>query len=461
MLPELWLIHMDLQRHFQKHINDNFPFLKKKKLLIAASGGLDSSVCIRLLHRLNFKISLAHCNFNLRKKDSDLDELFVSEEAQNLHIPYFVKNFDTVIYANNNGLSIQLAARKLRYEWFDELMSENEFDYLITAHHLDDSLETFLINLTRGTGLDGLTGIPEVNNKIIRPLLPFTRDEIEIFAKENNISWREDNSNLQTKYLRNKLRHDVIPILKDLNQNFMKSFARTIDNLQGSEQIIKDRIGSVVNEIEELQGDVHQFNIAKIKMLSNPKAYLFEILKGYGFTDWKEIISLLDAQSGKQIFSKTNRLVKDRDFLFLTEIKPNTEIKPSKIGENDQEFISKDLHLKFDNSNLQASKNGSKDSITVDKNLLKFPLVVRKWEKGDYFYPAGMQGKKKLSKYFKDEKLSLLEKDKIWLLCTKENKIIWVIGKRKDDRFTVNKNTIEILRIENETSMRKFFSLRE
>ena len=452
---------MDLQQRFNEHIDTNFPFLKKQNLLIAASGGIDSTVCIHLLHRLNLNISLAHCNFNLRKKDSELDELFVKEEAQNFLIPYFVKNFDTANYAKTNRLSIQLAARELRYEWFAELMSVNNFDYLITAHHLDDSLETFLINLTRGTGLDGLTGIPAINNKIIRPLLPFTREEIETFADEHNIEWREDNSNSQTKYLRNKLRHDVIPVLKDLNRNFMHSFAKTLDNLKGSEQIIKDRIESISNEIGGLHGDIHRFSIDKIKMLSNPKAYLFELFRGYGFTDWKEIISLLDAQSGKQIFSKTHRLLKDRDFLLLAAIVPNKELKTLIVHEDDKVIINRDLCLKFYTDNPKLLKNGSKEIITVDKNLLKFPLVVRKWEKGDYFYPAGMQGKKKLSKYFKDEKMSLLEKDKIWLLCTEENKIIWVIGKRQDGRFKVTDNTLEILRIENETSMRKFISPRE
>ena len=442
---------MDLQQKFQKHLDDNFPFLKNKKLLIAASGGIDSTVCIHLLRNLNFKISLAHCNFNLREKESVLDELFVKEEAQNLRIPFLVKSFDTIAYANNNKVSVQLAARELRYEWFDELIFQKEFDHLITAHHLDDSLETFLINFTRGTGLDGLTGIPEINDKIIRPLLPFTREEIEAYAKKNNLDWREDSSNLQTKYLRNKLRHDLIPILKDLNQNFMHTFARTLDNLRGSEQIIKDRIESITDEIEGSQGGIHQFNISKIKKLSNPNAYLFEILKDYGFTDWKEIVSLLNAQSGKQIFSKTHRLVKDRGFFLLTTLESKEENNNSVIHENDEEFMSKDLCLKFDKGNFQSLKSGSKASITVDKNLLKFPLVVRKWEKGDYFYPDGMKGKKKLSKYFKDEKMSLLEKEKIWLLCTKENKIVWVIGKRLDDRFRVTDKTIEILKIENET----------
>jgi len=441
---------MDLQDHFQKHINDKFPFLKNKNLLIAASGGIDSTVCIHLLHNLNYKISLAHCNFNLRKMDSKLDELFVEEEAKNLLIPYFVKSFDTINYAQNKGLSIQLAARELRYDWFELLISNNGFDYLITAHHLDDSLETFLINLARGTGLGGLTGIPEINDKVIRPLLPFTREDIESYAKKNNLDWREDLSNAQTKYLRNKLRHDVIPSLKDLNKNFMNAFAKTLDHLKGSENIIKDRMEVIAHEIEEFHGDIHQFNITRIKMLSDPKAYLFELLKDYGFTDWKEIVNLLDAQSGKQIFSKKHRLLKDRDLLLLTSLEINEEIKTSVIHENDKVIINSDLYLKFDDSDLKALNIGSKEIITVDKNLLKFPLVVRKWEKGDYFYPAGMQGKKKLSKFFKEVKMSLLEKDKIWLLCTKENKIIWVIGKRQDDRFRVTNKTVEILKIEHE-----------
>ncbi|MCF6296372.1 MAG: tRNA lysidine(34) synthetase TilS [Flavobacteriaceae bacterium] len=433
---------------FQKHTLNNLPFLQGKKLLIATSGGIDSVVLTHLLHKLQFSISLAHCNFRLRGKDSNLDEVFVQKEAIHIDASFFVKHFETELYANKKDMSIQMAARELRYQWFNELMQKNNFDYLITAHHADDNLETFLINFIRGTGLDGLTGIPVINDKIIRPLLPFTRKEIESYANKNNLVWREDKSNAETKYLRNKLRHDIIPILKELNPNFMTSFANTIENLQGSQQIINDKIDTICQEIIEQKENIKKFNINKINKLSNPKPYLFELLKEYGFTQWNDIKDLLNAQSGKQVFSKTHRLLKDRTFLLLSEITLNFETKKISIDENTNKFSNDDFQLNFKTIQSNSLENTLNNITCVDKDLLNFPLVVRKWEKGDYFYPIGMQGKKKLSKFFKDEKYSLLEKEKTWLLCTVQNEIIWIIEKRLDNRFKITDKTTQIFKIE-------------
>lgn len=442
-------INLDfLLQPFQQNINKNFSFFKGKKLLIATSGGIDSTVLTHLLHKLEFQISLAHCNFRLRGKESDLDEVFVQNEGVKLNIPVFVTQFETQLYADENKLSIQMAARELRYNWFQKLMQKNKFDYLLTAHHADDSLETFLINFTRGTGLDGLTGIPMINGKIIRPLLPFTRKEIEGYVRENNLIWREDKSNAETKYLRNKLRHDIIPILKELNPNFMISFANTIENLQGSQQIVKDKIDEIDQEIINLEEDTQRFDIDKIKNLSNPKAYLFELLKEYGFTEWNDIANLLNAQSGKQIFSKTHRLLKDRKALLLSKRTSKMESPEILIHKNTANFSNSEIDLKFETINSHKLENNLNNIVCVDKALLNFPLVVRKWEKGDYFYPIGMQGRKKLSKYFKDEKLSLLEKEKTWLLCTAKNEIVWIIERRLDNRFKITNNTTEILKIE-------------
>lgn len=435
---------------FQKHIFKNVSFLKDKKLLIAISGGLDSIVLTHVLNDLEFSISLAHCNFKLRGKDSDLDEGFVQKLAGNLNIPFFVMQFETQSYANENGISIQMAARELRYHWFDKLMQNNKFDYLLTAHHADDSLETFLINFARGTGLDGLTGIPAINDKIVRPLLPFTRKEIENYALENNLFWREDKSNAETKYLRNKIRHDIIPVLKKLNPNFMNSFANTIENLQGSQQIINDRVDELRKEIIKKEEEVIQFNIHKIKQLSKPKAYLFEFLKEYGFSEWNDITSLLDAQSGKQIYSHTHRLLKDRSYLLLSKITAINENEIFQIDESDSQFLNSDIQLNFKTSEEFTFDKSVNNIVYIDKALLKFPLVVRKWRKGDYFYPIGMQGRKKLSKFYTDEKLSLLEKEKTWLLCTAKNEIIWIIDKRLDNRFKITNNTSEILKIDYE-----------
>jgi len=442
-----------LLAQFSKHINTQFSFLKDKKLLVAISGGVDSVVLTHLLSQLNFSISLAHCNFRLRGKDADQDEVFVKELANQLTIPVFTTSFETEKVAKQEKLSIQVTARNLRYDWFDKIIEENKLDFLLTAHHADDNLETFLINTIRGTGLDGLTGIPEKNENIIRPLLPFSREQIENYAKENNIVWREDSSNIETKYLRNKIRHEVIPILKELNPGLLSSFAKTQENLIGSRQIIDDLIAKVKNTtVIPAQAGIQKINIAKLKEYNKPKAYLYELLKTYNFTEWNDVVNLLDGQSGKQILSETHKLIKDRDFLLLTELhSEKTEQNTYVLNENDTFFENAELKLKLTTQNITNSVLNTlpkiHDSILIDRDKLKFPLTVRKWEKGDYFYPFGMRGKKKLSKFFKDEKISILEKEKIWLLCSEEQ-IVWVIGKRLDDRFKITDTTKNILKIE-------------
>ncbi len=436
---------------FQKHIDVHFSFLKKKKLLIAISGGVDSVVLTHLLDQLNFNIALAHCNFRLRGVASDLDEAFVQNFAKKSQCDFYVTSFETKDYATKKNISIQMAARDLRYAWFDQLIKKHDFDYLLTAHHADDNLETFLINLSRGTGLEGLTGIPTINNQIIRPLLPFSRKEIETYANNNDISWREDLSNAETKYLRNKLRHDVIPLLKEINPNLLESFTKTIEHLKGSKQIVRDRINEIKKEATIETGKNLELKIQNLKSLENPKAYLFEILNTYGFTEWDDILNLLEAQSGKQVFSKTHRLIKDRDYLILSKIsKPLKEEEAFIINDSDGhisfpnfQLDLKDVEPKFISDILKNNKQ----TVYFDKSLLTFPLTVRKWKKGDYFYPLGMRGKKKLSKYFKDEKLSVLDKENIWLLCSK-NDIVWVINHRQDERFKVIKSTKNILKIE-------------
>jgi len=433
---------------FKKHINQNFPFLKDAKLLIAISGGIDSVVLAHLLHQLNYNFSFAHCNFNLRGKESDLDEVFVKELASDLKITCFTTSFNTTKYATENKQSTQMAARELRYNWFDQILNENKFDYILTAHQKNDVLETFLINFTRGTGLEGLTGIPEKNGTTIRPLLAFTRDDIASFAKENNICWREDQSNASTKYSRNKIRHKVIPILTELNPSLLNSFDDTLEHLKGSQDIITESIKKMKAKYTSTAHDTLKIDIKAIQSLSNPKAYLFEILKEYHFTEWNDIVSLLGAQSGKQVFSKSHRLIKDREFLYVSPIKKTEASNATyKIDQNELSFKINELELLFEETRDTNFKNNSKTTICIDKNLLKFPLIVRKWEKGDYFCPAGMQGKKKLSKFFKDEKLSLLEKEKTWLLCNNNNDIIWVINQRLDNRFKITTTTKHLLKI--------------
>lgn len=429
---------------FKNHINTNFPFLKDKKLLIAISGGLDSVVLAHLCNKLHFNISLAHCNFQLREKESDLDEDFLIDLSQKSSNQIFTTKFNTTEFAKNNKLSTQIAARELRYNWFQELIEKHQFDYILTAHHADDSLETFLINLTRGSGLEGFTGIPEKNKNIIRPLLPFSRNEILAFARENKIDWREDASNASTKYIRNKIRHQVIPVLKEINPSLLESFAKTTKNLKESQQIIEDKIDEVSSLIIPKEDGITKINIEKINQLSNPKAYLYQLLKEYNFTEWNDVYNLLSSQSGKQVFSKTHRLLKDRNFLLLSKNIVSNEIEFIFIEESTSE-IKNPIHLNFEAVDKKSTEN--KQTIYVDKDLLKYPLIVRKWKHGDYLYPKGMQGKKKLSKYFKDEKFSLLKKENTWLLCNNNNDIIWVINNRQDNRFKINNLTKKAIKI--------------
>lgn len=446
-----------MKREFTQHLEQNLPFLKDKKLLVAISGGIDSVVLTYLLKNLNFNITLAHCNFLLRGKESDKDESFVLEFASKLGITAYSKSFETEKYAANKNISIQMAARELRYNWFEELLQKNQLDYIITAHQKDDELETFLINFTRGTGLNGLTGIPVINGNIIRPFLPFSRNDILIYATKNKLNWREDSSNQSIKYIRNKIRHKVIPILKELNPNLLDSFSKTMQNLTGSKQIVADYLKLIKEKVVFEIGDEIYFKIDELNKLSQPKAYLFELLKTYNFTEWDDLHNLLHAQTGKFVVSKTHRLLKNRDQLILTSL--NVANQPqcctiSKTTQAIQNPISLQfeiIEIPFDTKNdktkiLQELINNNNTTMVFDFNLLQFPLTLRKWQKGDYFYPIGLNGKKKISKYFKDQKLSMLEKENAWLLCSGNN-IIWLVGKRMDDRFKVTPKTSTIFKI--------------
>ncbi|RKF04829.1 tRNA(Ile)-lysidine synthase [Tenacibaculum lutimaris] len=429
-----------------KHIDKHFSFLKGKKLLIAISGGVDSVVLTHLLHQLKFDISLAHCNFQLRSEESDKDEEFVKNLGKKLNLNTYTIRFNTNEYAVNNKLSTQLAARELRYSWFEKLSNEHSFSHLLTAHHADDNLETFLINLSRGTGLEGLTGIPPINGSIVRPLLVFSREEILNYAKQNNIEWREDESNSEIKYLRNKIRHQVTPILKELNASTLKNFNKTIDHLKESQQIIDDKIEEVTHEIIAKEGDLLKINIEKLLKLSNPKPYLYQLLKPYEFKEWNDVYNLIYAQSGKQILTKNYTLLKDRDFLLLlrTSEKSSNEEEVYTIREENKE-ITAPIRLLL--KRVQKKTDTDQKSIYVDNELLSYPLKLRRWNSGDFFYPAGMLGKKKISKYFKDEKISIINKNKIWLLCSSKNEIIWIIGKRQDRRFLPTEKTTKLLQI--------------
>ncbi len=434
---------------FKSHIEQHFSFLKNKKLLVGVSGGIDSVVLSFLLSKLNFDITLAHCNFKLRGNESDEDEEFVKNLTYTSSKQTLTTSFDTKNHAKSHRVSIQIAARELRYAWFQQISDKHKFDFILTAHNSDDNLETFLINLTRGSGLEGFTGIPEVNGNIARPLLRFSREEILSFAKENNIQWREDSSNASTKYVRNKIRHEVIPTLKEINPQLLNSFGDTLNYLGQAREIIQDRIEEVKGKVFSTEAigenSVQKISIAGLKKLSSPQAYLYEILKSYGFTAWDDIFNLLESQSGKQVFSISHRLLKDREFLLLSEISESKDRENEFKIQINQTELTRPIHLVIEHAARLQPTNLA--SILVDKDLLKYPLIVRKWKNGDYFYPTGMQGKKKVSKYFKDEKFSLIEKDNTWILADAEDEVIWVINHRQDRRYISSNQSKNIIRI--------------
>jgi tRNA(Ile)-lysidine synthase len=438
---------------FKNHINSKFPLLKKAKILVAISGGIDSVVLANLLYALNYDIALAHCNFKLRAEESDADAVFVKQLAKDYKIEFFTRSFNTNLYASENQLSIQMAARELRYHWFQEILTQHKFDHIATAHHHDDVLETFIINLSRGTGLDGLCSIPDTNGHIFRPLLPFCKEEILNYAKEEKLLWREDKSNSSIKYKRNKIRHQITPLLKELNPSFLESFKKTINNLRESKELIDLQIDNFSKQIAIEKGAEIHLDCAQILKLLKPKVFLFHFFKKYNFNQWEDIFRLLKSQTGKKVWSSTHQILKNREHLILSDI--DKKIKQAIFLINKStEAIEEPIDLKFktrtigdldDYKSILLTKEENKNIEFIDASKISYPLLLRKWQPGDYFYPIGLKGRKKISNFFKDKKYSLNQKENIWLLVSGNQEIVWIIGERLDRRFIVAKETTSLI----------------
>ena len=426
---------------FAEHIENHFPELQESPFLLACSGGVDSVVLAHLCQSLKLKFSIAHCNFQLRGNDSLEDEHFVGRLAKAMKKRFYVIHFDTLGYINQHKLSLQVAARDLRYAWFAELMRENEYKTLVTAHHGDDNLETFLINLSRGTGIEGLTGIPEKTESISRPLLLFSKETILAYAEQEKLEWREDRTNAETKYLRNKIRHHIVPHLKELHPTFPENFHLTQLHLSETAAMLHNHITALKKEIFHLKKGFIEINIPDLRQLHPLKGYLYHLFSDYGFTAWNDIAHLIDAISGKAVYSKTHRLIRAREALLLEEHQA-VDAKTYAIEEGQTE-IEQPVPIIVEE--VKAMGVLDKNVLYTDKKTLKYPLTVRKWKKGDYFHPIGMKGTKKLSKFFKDEKYDAISKDRQWLLCS-DDKVVWVIGKRADERFKVTENTDSVLK---------------
>ena len=437
---------------FQSHVKQHFPFLTENtKLLATVSGGLDSTVLVHLCIEAGLDIGIAHCNFNLRGDESDADAHFVKELATQFERPFYENSFNTSAYAKKHTISTQMAARDLRYAWFNELVTAEAYEYILTAHHSNDSVETFLINATRGTGIEGLTGIPAISGNVLRLLLPFSRKQIHQYATQNNISWREDSSNASDAYVRNAIRHHVVPALEEIRPDVLERFKDTMAHIQQSASLLETYTKELKERyfypLDSISGPrAICLNIEKIKKHTDPKAVLYVLYKEYGFTAWEDVYQLLDAQSGKQLFSDTHRLLKDRTTLQLYPYRKEQEKKTTFYTIPETEGTFKDVYGSVTLHNIEELIPTTPHEIIVDTHTLHFPLTIRRWKEGDYFYPTGMEGKKKLSKYFKDEKLSLVAKENVWLLCDQKG-IVWILGYRADRRYSAQANTKKRLKI--------------
>ena len=421
----------------QNQLNQQLNGVVKPRLLLACSGGIDSMVLLHILQQTNYSIAVAHCNFMLRDKASDGDAAFVSAYCTAHGLPYFESSFETKDYAKTKGISTQMAARDLRYHWFDTLKTEHLFTHLITAHHLDDQLETFLINLGRGSGIKGLSGIPD--HLILRPLLAVSKKNILAYAKENNISWREDASNAQEDYLRNQLRHQLIPKWKEIQPNLIEQLEKSQQQLRWAEEALAYHCEEFKAKHFIAKADHVAISIKALQTLKPVKYYLHALFSPYGFSHFSDLSTLLNAQSGKQLFSSSHRLLKDRAVLLLI---PLAKTEGREVYEwTPTEDLCYPISLKIKDGVKQNPR-----AAILAVQALKYPLILRKYLEGDYFYPVGMKGKKKLSKFFKDQKYSLLEKEQQWLLCS-GSEIVWVVGQRVDTRFAATPETQNTLRI--------------
>jgi tRNA(Ile)-lysidine synthase len=442
---------MDLLTSFLQFIKSENLFSPKERLLLAVSGGVDSVVLCELCQQAGFSFSIAHCNFQLRGEESNEDELFVKQLAQKYKVALYVKHFDTAAYANQNKLGIQVAARELRYTWFKELLKDPKVSApgtrLLTAHHADDNIETILMNFFKGSGINGLKGIIPKQQQLVRPLLFAAKEEVVLFATINHLPFREDSSNSSDKYTRNYFRNQLIPGLE-------KVFPQVKDNLLNNAVRFREINNIYQAAIEQakqklLFPQAKEVHIPVLKLVKTPalNTILYEIIKDYDFTahQAEEVKKLLFAESGKYVLSPTHRILRNRKWLIISRLN-DAAAAQFVIEESDKEvYFSKGLlHISETGKPVKIDKEPG--IAQLDLRDIRFPLLLRKWKRGDYFYPLGMPKKKKLSRFFIDQKMSLSEKENTWVLES-DKRIIWIVGKRIDDRFKIKEATQKCIRL--------------
>jgi len=437
---------VNLGQRFISYIHGQHIFTKNNRLLLAVSGGVDSVALAHLCKQAGFDAGIAHCNFQLRGADSERDEIFVKEFAAGLEMPFHAVRFDTRQYADTHRVSTQVAARELRYGWFEIIRQQQEYDFILTAHHADDNIETVLMNFFRGTGINGLTGMKPVYEKIRRPLLFARRTELETYLTDHKLSFVQDESNLHDDYTRNYFRNTILPLISKTYPEVQQNLADNIERFKEVETLYSGELARIKKKLFSADGENIRIPVLKLKKTPAMKTILLELIRPYGFkpTQLNEVVRLLDSDSGRYMVSESHRILKDRKHLVISALKDSGHTAVVIEGEGQVVFANGKLRLQK-TEKTEIIKN---DHIAlIDAAAVQFPLLLRPWRAGDYFYPLGMPGKKKLAKFFIDRKLSLADKEKVWVV-EMNRKIIWVIGHRPDDRFKVTGKTREVLRIE-------------
>jgi len=437
-----------MQQKVQTYIQKHQLLSQNKPVIVGVSGGTDSAALLHILISLGYNCIAAHCNFHLRMEESIRDDEFVRNLAHSYSIPFYKVDFNTIEYAKTNKISIEMAARDLRYEWFNELLIKTNAQATAVAHHADDSIETMLMNLVRGTGLRGIAGIASRNQNVVRPLLCCTRLELEKYLVEKGLEHVEDTSNAANEYVRNQFRNELLPLLIEFNPSARQNLYNSVQNLEGNLAIYQQAIEQIRQQIVDIKPDEIRMNIDIIMQQIHIPTVMHELLSPYHFSSStiEQITEHLEGESGRVFYSETHRLVKDRKYLIINA-KGLNEQKSFFISQKENELIDP-IHLSINDIQVTTdfSPSKSKDCVHIDAAKVEFPLQLRRWNEGDWFYPFGMNQKKKLSDFFIDNKYTLIEKEQTWLLVS-NNDIVWIVGQRLDNRFRVNENTKEILEI--------------